>query len=175
MNQTFAFVLRATLETVGYTIEQAADGLAALHRIAAGGVDLVILDLNMPVLDGMSVIEQLHERLGDKPRVIVLTAHGSIASAVKAVRLGASDFLQKPVLPDDLRLSVSAVLEEPSPSLLPGDAHITNVSQVLSEVRRAIRQKDIRHAEQMMGQEAEKAAADPAYYKPARRDPRRRR
>ena len=73
----------------------------------------MILDLSMPVLDGVGVLNELKGVRPDrKPRVIVLTAYGSIPVAVKATRLGAMDFLEKPVAPDEVRESVEAVLAE---------------------------------------------------------------
>jgi DNA-binding response OmpR family regulator len=157
-------VLRAALEMAGYMVELACNGAKALELVDAGGIDLVVLDLNMPVLDGMTVLQRLADRTPPRPRVIVLTAHGSIPAAVKAVRLGASDFLQKPVLPEDFLLSVASVLDEPSPVPMPPDAHLSNVSEVLHAVRQDIWHKDLKHAEQLMNDIAEKAAADPAYF-----------
>lgn len=157
-------VLRAALEMAGYLVEDAPNGAAALDRIDSGGIDLVVLDLNMPVLDGMTVLQRLRGRESAAPRVIVLTAHGSIPAAVKAVRLGASDFLEKPVLPVDFLLSIAAVLDEPPPAPLSPRAQLGNVSEVLETVRRDIWHKDLKHAELLMNEIAEKAAKEPAYY-----------
>ena len=157
-------VLRAALEIAGYLVELAPDGAAALKRIEAGGIDLVVLDLNMPVMGGMTVLQRLHDQEPPRPHVIVLTAHGSVAAAVKAVRLGASDFLEKPVLPADFLLSVASVLDEPLLDAVAPDAHLVSVSEVLIAVRRDIWQKDLKHAERLLNEIADKAAKDPAYY-----------
>src|SRR5580698_5949335 len=85
-------MLRTSLESEGYAVTEAADGREALDEIHRSTPDLVVLDLNMPRLDGMAVLEQMKHD-GPRPRVIVLTAFGSIATAVKATRLGALDFL----------------------------------------------------------------------------------
>ncbi len=107
-------MLRTALESDGYAVSEAANGREALDAIKTHIPDLIVLDLNMPVLDGMAVLEQMKTlATGDAPRVIVLTAYGSIPAAVKATRLGALDFLEKPITPSDLRQAVRSVLDEP--------------------------------------------------------------
>jgi DNA-binding response OmpR family regulator len=157
-------VLRVALETAGYHVEEAADGAAALRRLESNEIDLLVLDLNMPVMDGMTVLQKLRDQKQPKTRVVVLTAHGSVPAAIKAVRLGASDFLQKPLLPADFLLSVACVLNEPPPSPLPADAHLLNVGEVLAAVRQAIWHNDLKHAERLMDEVAEYAASDPSYF-----------
>jgi two-component system response regulator (stage 0 sporulation protein F) len=107
-------MLRTALESDGYAVSEAANGREALDAIKTHIPDLIVLDLNMPVLDGMAVLEQMKTlATGARPRVIVLTAYGSIPAAVKATRLGALDFLEKPITPSDLRQAVRSVLDEP--------------------------------------------------------------
>jgi DNA-binding NtrC family response regulator len=106
-------MLRTALESDGYFVSEASNGREALEAIKTRAPDLMVLDLNMPVLDGMAVLEQMKTLLGAKPRVIILTAYGSIPAAVKATRLGAVDFLEKPITPPELRQAVKSVLEEP--------------------------------------------------------------
>jgi CheY-like chemotaxis protein len=104
-------MLRLCLENTGCVIEQAHDGARALETIHRDAPDLVLLDLAMPVLDGMTVLADLRAMLPEsRLRVIVMTAHGSVRAAMQAVRLGASDFLEKPFTPDDIRQSVASVL-----------------------------------------------------------------
>src|SRR5271154_4585930 len=107
-------MLRTALESDGYAVSEAANGREALDAIKARLPDLIVLDLNMPVLDGMAVLEQMKSLSAEvRPRVIVLTAYGSIPAAVKATRLGALDFLEKPISPSEFRHAVRSVLEEP--------------------------------------------------------------
>lgn len=108
-------VLVVSLSCAGYDVLEAADGEAALAQIRAGSPDLVVLDLRMPGLDGIGVLRELNGAPAGahRPKVIVLTAHGSIRQAIEAVRLGASDFLQKPATPEELRLGVASALREP--------------------------------------------------------------
>src|SRR3989442_762211 len=89
-----ATIARA-LRLEGYATLEAEDGAQALKRLEDGEVDLVILDLQMPSLDGLGLLEKMAER-GHKVPALVLTAHGSIEKAVRAIRLGAFDFIEKP-------------------------------------------------------------------------------
>jgi DNA-binding response OmpR family regulator len=106
-------MVRMCLSTEGYDLDRAMDGRAALDAIRRVSPDLLLLDLAMPVMDGMAVLRELQDqRAIPGVRVVVMTAHGSVRTAVQAVRLGASDFLEKPFRPEDLRLSVASVLDE---------------------------------------------------------------
>jgi DNA-binding response OmpR family regulator len=113
-------VFRTALETAGYRVLEAADGQAALDQLAASPVALVLLDLQMPGLGGMEVLRRLRDSGNDVP-VVIVTAHGSIPDAVAAMKLGAIDFLTKPLSPDRLRRVVGEVIrrhhvEEPASS-----------------------------------------------------------
>ncbi len=87
--------LGTTLGLAGYRVETAETGAQALECVERGGVDAVLLDLQMPGLDGYETLRELRRREQSLP-VIFLTAHGSIERAVAAVRLGAYDFIEKP-------------------------------------------------------------------------------
>lgn len=115
-------VFSSTLESAGYEVSTAEDGKEALMWIQARPFDLVLLDLRMPDLDGMKVLECLRETGNDVPAVIV-TAHGSVPDAVEAMKLGAIDFLAKPLSPVALRRLVAEVLARhaaPSTQPAPG-------------------------------------------------------
>jgi DNA-binding response OmpR family regulator len=117
------FALRACLEAEGYRVEEAADGDDALGLVIQFAPDLMILDLAMPKLDGirtLRALEGVHGQL--KPKVIVLTAWSSPPAILRTIGLGASVFLEKPVLPDDLRRVVAKVLNEPPGPLGGGPA-----------------------------------------------------
>jgi DNA-binding NtrC family response regulator len=88
--------LAAALEMEGYEVETAAGGLEAWNRFQKGDVDLVITDLRMPGLSGEELLKKIE---GESPGipVIVLTGHGTVETAVEAMRNGAWDFLTKPV------------------------------------------------------------------------------
>ena len=88
-------VVRDRLRKLGYETRLAEDGSDGLAQIDAWEPDLVLLDLRMPKLDGFGVLEQLNER-ARRPDVVVITAHGSVEAAVKAMQMGAADFVSKP-------------------------------------------------------------------------------
>ncbi len=91
---------------------EAGDGQAALERLSGPGqdYDLILLDLLMPRMDGMELLRRLRAD-GNIVPVVILTAHGSIPEAVEAMKLGAIDFLTKPITPDALRRVVAEVIE----------------------------------------------------------------
>lgn len=88
-------LLRAVLEEEGWEVLEAGNGREGLDLIAQEDVDVVILDIKMPVLDGLQVLEQLRIQQPDLP-VVMLTAFGSVGSAVEAMKKGAFDYLTKP-------------------------------------------------------------------------------
>jgi DNA-binding NtrC family response regulator len=94
----------------GYAVEEAEDGRAALQAVARREFDLILLDLSMPGISGLEVLRQARET-GCNADIVILTAHGSIESAVEAVKLGADEFLQKPADFDLLRAILARSLE----------------------------------------------------------------
>lgn len=102
--------LGAALELEDYTVALASDGKEGLERIQKGDIDLVITDLRMPKISGEQVLAKVTAENPGIP-VIVLTGHGSIDSAVDAMRNGAYDFLTKPLNLDQLILIVKRALQ----------------------------------------------------------------
>jgi DNA-binding NtrC family response regulator len=90
-------------------VETAVNGEEALEKIEQSAYDLVLLDLRLPGMDGLDVLRELRER-NAKQAVIVLTAHGTVESAVEAMQGGAVNFLQKPFAPQELRDAVAKAL-----------------------------------------------------------------
>ncbi|HUF51300.1 MAG TPA: sigma-54 dependent transcriptional regulator [Longimicrobiales bacterium] len=106
--------IAASLENDGHTVACAADGAGAAERLAAESFDLLITDLRMPRLDGLSLLRRARAEQPEM-EVILLTAHGSVDTAVEAMKLGAFDYLQKPIgSPGELRLLVGRALERRS-------------------------------------------------------------
>ena len=105
-------VLQTALESVGYQVSGAGDGQRAFEQLRErdGGFDLILLDLQMPKMNGMELLAQLRDS-GIMVPVVILTAHGSIPEAVSAMKLGAIDFLTKPITPEVLRRVVAEVIE----------------------------------------------------------------
>jgi DNA-binding response OmpR family regulator len=105
-------MIRLTLETAGYEVGEAGDGLQGLEAFGDGSVwDVVLLDQKMPGLDGIETLRQIRER-APAARVIMVTAFASIELAVDAMKLGATDFVRKPMTPEVLRNAVSAALSK---------------------------------------------------------------
>ncbi len=102
--------LSQALEVFDVDIETAASGEKALEKLNEKEFGLVLLDLRLPGMDGMEVLRRLREIRPDI-RVIMITAHGTVESAVEAMKLGACDFLQKPFIPDEIRNLVSRVVD----------------------------------------------------------------
>jgi DNA-binding response OmpR family regulator len=103
-------VMRLTLETSGYDVTEAADGESALRAFGDGAsFDAVLLDQKMPGIDGLETLKRLKLRRSDA-RVIVVTAYASVELAVDAMKLGATDFVRKPMTPETLRHAVTAAL-----------------------------------------------------------------
>ena len=98
-------ILAAILLGEGYQVETAADGLEALDRGAAFRPDVLVVDLQMPRMDGIETISRFKERV-PHAAAIILTAHGSIQSAVEAIKKGAYDYLTKPFDNDQLLMVV---------------------------------------------------------------------
>ena len=90
--------LSGVLEDEGYTVETAENGESALAALPGGGHQLVLLDIWLPGVDGMDVLARIQEiPFGERPVVVMISGHGSIEAAVKATKLGAFDFLEKPL------------------------------------------------------------------------------
>jgi DNA-binding response OmpR family regulator len=98
-------ILCRTLARSGWDAETACDGEEAITKISLEPFDLVLLDLHMQPIDGLSVLEEIR-KVDPDTVVIILTAHGSLDSAVEALRLGAYDYLFKPATPDTIQLRV---------------------------------------------------------------------
>lgn len=102
-------VLKRLLEKEGYEVFTAADGQEALAFSADHPMDLMILDIDMPGLNGVDVLMQIKERFPALP-VIMLTGNQSESVAVATLRVGACEYLQKPVEADRLKLIVQTQL-----------------------------------------------------------------
>ena len=89
-------VLSGILEDEGYEVDTAADGLEGLEKASGGGFDLVILDVWLPGMGGLEVLESIKKIYRDL-EVIIISGHGNIDMAVKALKNGAFDFLEKPL------------------------------------------------------------------------------
>ncbi|HET6151171.1 MAG TPA: sigma-54 dependent transcriptional regulator [Polyangia bacterium] len=104
-------MLREALEDDGYVVETAVNGRAGVERVKKGGIDLVVSDVKMPEIDGLDMLREI-KAVSPSPHVITITAFGSIDTAIRAVKLGAFDYITKPFEVDQLILSVEKALSE---------------------------------------------------------------
>jgi DNA-binding NtrC family response regulator len=127
--------IRATLargmRLEGYRAEEAANGIEALRVLDDGGIDLVLLDMQMPEMDGLALLAAMRERRLDVP-AIVLTAHGTIERAVQAVKLGAYDFIEKP--PSIERILIAAAHALDRDRLVRENRRLTEESGLADEI-----------------------------------------
>lgn len=143
--------LAEALELDDHEVEQAADGAEALSMLRERSFDVLLTDLKMPALDGMGLLAHVRAEQPET-EVIVLTAHGTVANAVEAMRKGAYDFLEKPIgSPAELRLLIARAVERRRlrtveegaarastelPPLTYGDPKMEPVVEALSKVAR---------------------------------------
>ena len=97
--------LKRLLEYERYRVVLAEDGLEALRKTESEIVDLVLLDIKMPGMDGMEALSRLHQTQPELP-VVIISGHGTIQTAVEATRLGAFDFIEKPIDADRILLVI---------------------------------------------------------------------
>ena len=106
--------IRETLADVfreqGFEAATAGDGLEAVQRLAEGGFAVALVDIRMPVLDGLQVLGKARETSPDT-QVIMITAFGTVEDAVDAIKRGASDYVTKPLVFDDLLIKVNRLLD----------------------------------------------------------------
>ncbi len=108
-------VMRITLQAAGYEVGEAADGERGLEAFGDGSSwDAVLLDQRMPGMDGLETLQHIKDRQHGA-RVIMSTAYASIELAVDAMKLGATDFVRKPMTPEIVRNAVAAALAKQIP------------------------------------------------------------
>ncbi|HKT61555.1 MAG TPA: response regulator, partial [Gemmatimonadales bacterium] len=104
-------VMKDLLEREGYIVSEARDGIQALDQVDRHAPDIIVLDLNLPGLDGYSVLQQLRSRAATRTiPVMVLTAKGDEDNEVRVFELGADDFITKPFRARALSARLEAVL-----------------------------------------------------------------
>lgn len=156
-------LLRTYLAGEGYEITEAADGQEAMDAITQDPPpDIVLLDLSMPAPQGMEVLLRLKNMVvRPRPRVIVLTANGSIARAVEAIKLGAVDFLEKPCQPEKLLAVIHRALDQ---KVLAEAATPEGYAAALARARRHLADGHTSRAEEFLRAASRMADHDPEYF-----------
>ncbi|HWQ09321.1 MAG TPA: response regulator, partial [Holophaga sp.] len=103
-------VLAQLLTSEGYEVESSSSGEEALEKFPSQSFDVILLDLLMPGMDGIEVLRRI-KRIDPLAAVIIITAYGSVESAISAMKIGALDYVQKPFKHDDLLLVLEKALE----------------------------------------------------------------
>jgi DNA-binding response OmpR family regulator len=127
-----SFLVRG-LESEGFTVDSELDGASALRRASARRYDLVVLDLLLPRLDGLSVLREL-QRLRPRLPVVILSARSDLATKLRGFELGASDYVAKPFALDELIARIRAQLRHTS--LAAGEASVLRAGALVLDLAR---------------------------------------
>ncbi len=127
------------LQRAGYIITTASNAAEAIHLLQAGAYDLTFLDIKLPDQNGIQLLPKLRDLYPEMP-ILILTAHATLDSAIGAVRLGARDYLLKPIDPDAILNRVGEILKEEKPKRR---REITNQLQSLLSELQSIDANDI--------------------------------
>lgn len=103
--------LKMVMDEEGFDVDLADTGLAALNKFRIKNFDLMVADLRLPDIDGMEVIEHLRESQPET-KVVIITGYPSVATAVKAVKMGVSDYLRKPFTDDEFIAAVDTAMKD---------------------------------------------------------------
>jgi two-component system, cell cycle response regulator len=119
-SSTIRSIITKQMSDLGFDVDHAENGQHGLSRLESGAVDLILLDVTMPVMDGPTMLAALRER-GDRTPVIMLTSESKRTIVAGAIKLGIEDYILKPFKPDELRAKVlkALKLEVSSPSARP--------------------------------------------------------
>lgn len=110
LRRSVASILPTIANDVTFEIEEAANGLEALQKVQSNAYDLVLMDVRMPEMDGLTALSEIKEH-DPRTLVVIMTAHANLNDAVEAIRQGAYDYLEKPVKPEALQEIVTKALE----------------------------------------------------------------
>ncbi len=106
---------RGILESAGFVVEEAFNGLEALEKVAASPFDLYIVDINMPKLDGFGFLRALREKQMVQAPAIIVSTEGGLNDENEALRAGANDYLIKPIKADQFLLHTRLLIGEVLP------------------------------------------------------------
>lgn len=138
--------LDQALTAAGYEVSTAIDGEHGLDKVKESRFDVMLLDMKLPGMDGLEVLRRVSGLRSDLP-VIMITAHGSVETAVEAMKLGAIDYLRKPFTPDEIRSIVGKVLERQT---LGTDQPADDVETSMEQAKLQLSRRDFDQAERLL-------------------------
>ncbi len=139
-NEDLRTTLSDIIQSEGYNVLDAGDGTIALKQVKSANPDLVLLDMKLPGMDGMKILEEI-KKFDKNIIVIMLTAYGDVKGAVNAMRLGAFDYITKPFDNEELLLIISKALET------------QNLSKEVESLRKQLDEKNV--ISEVIGQSTE--------------------
>ncbi len=143
-------MLTSMLKPLGYEVKTAVNGEDALKRLAEADFDLILLDLRMPGMDGLTVLRRVAELRPDI-QVVIVSAYGTVECAVEAIKLGAVDFIQKPFAPQEIRELVERVLDPQKVSEKEHIAYQTHLERARLNMNRQQLRAAMEHVKQAIG------------------------
>lgn len=150
--------LGRALEDMGLDVQTAATGEEGVEKADAGAFSIVMLDLKLPGIDGLEVLQRIRSR-SRPPSVVIISAHGTVNSAVAAMRLGAVDFIQKPFSLEEVRAVVGEVLTRGDL-----DEGTSDYDGLMSLARRSITRKEFDLAEEFASRAVAVGTSRPEAY-----------
>ncbi len=127
-----ATLITRALQRAGHTVEVQGDGAGALSAIFCSNFDLVVLDVNLPVMDGFAVLKEMRAQK-NYTRVVLLTARDAVADRVTGLKMGADDYLTKPFAMEELMARID-VIGRRAPT--PGQGEILDVGDIRMDIRK---------------------------------------
>ena len=104
-------MLQKILQNVGYSVDTSSDSIEGLKKINTFDYDFILCDLKMPGLDGIGILKKIQDKI-EKTSVIMMSAYGTIDTAIEAIKLGAFDFISKPFKSDEILIVLKKALEK---------------------------------------------------------------
>ncbi|AOY77951.1 sigma-54-dependent transcriptional regulator [Clostridium formicaceticum] len=138
--------LKQCLLAEKYEVETAVNGLEGYEKIMAEDFDAVLLDMKMPGLTGIEVLQKVRSE-GKKVSIIMMTAYGTIEKAVEAMKLGAIDFLSKPFAPEEIRMIIKDVLSREELS----EEVVATYHEMVQYAKKSILSGDYEKAREFLG------------------------
>ena len=140
-NSTMRMGIEETLRRDNYNTVSFDNGLSALNHFKKYPAELAIIDLKMEPMNGIEVLEKIKD-MSSRTEVLMISAYGTVEDAVKAMHLGASDFMTKPFSPDELRIRVKKIYEK---------IHNSQMIEVLIEQNRLLETELSKGYEEIIG------------------------